>query len=459
MRIPIPFKDLLPIEAVKQLSQLVVQPSLVAALKDAAQKLGLKEPLQPGNIQQILQQAGRWMESVAEPWLRDAKPGLMPGINATGELFSSRWCTHRICSDAIAQLNHLQSRFAETTKLDSQLRNLLVGLTGAQSVLVAPNMSIAMYLVALAGNSSSTPTQWVLPRVDCIRLPQAGNAQGGNIRAILDSAHAPTVEIGTTQDCSSSDFENQLTQAGSTLLLASPNSLVSESRVEHRRRGIAASQHADSRVVEIIMDGSIHDLGELGIASRVIADSWEKCTKLIVVPGDALLGGPECGIVLGTTEAMQAILKVADSVGWHAGSITKAALLRTLEASESLDTWRELPIGASLSISLENLDNRSQRLATQLAASPMLERVEVQRKSCRIGAGVWSGVRMDSSVLKLFPKSVSASALAEQFAAGEIPIWGNVQSDHVELVMRSVEPDEDRLIVKQLCPEVEPQRG
>ena len=65
MRIPIPFKDLLPIEAVKQLSQLVVQPSLVAALKDAAQKLGLKEQLQPGNIQQILQQAGRWMESVA----------------------------------------------------------------------------------------------------------------------------------------------------------------------------------------------------------------------------------------------------------------------------------------------------------------------------------------------------------------------------------------------------------
>ena len=336
-------------------------------------------------------------------------------------------------------LNHLQSRFAETTKLDSQLRNLLVGLTGAQSVLVAPNMSIAMYLVALAGNSSSTPTQWVLPRVDCIRLPQAGNGQGGNVRAILDSAHAPTVEIGTTQDCSSSDFENQLTQAGSTLLLASPNSLVSESRGEHRRRGIAASQHADSRVVEIIMDGSIHDLGELGIASRVIADSWE--------------------IVLGTTEAMQAILKVADSVGWHAGSITKAALLRTLEASESLDTWRELPIGASLSISLENLDNRSQRLATQLAASPMLERVEVQRKSCRIGAGVWSGVRMDSSVLKLFPKALSASSLAEQFAAGEIPIWGNVQSDHVELVMRSVEPDEDRLIVKQLCPEVEPQRG
>ena len=225
MRIPIPFKDFLPIEAVKQLSQLVAQPALVNALKDAAQKLGLKEPLQASNIQQILQQAGRWMESVAEPWLRDSQPGLTPGINATGELFSSRWCTHRICSNAIAQLNHLQSRFAETNKLDSQLRNLLIGLTSAQSVLVVPNMSIAVYLVAQARRSSSKPTQWVLPRVDCVRLPQAGSTQGGNLRTILDSAQARTIEIGTTQDCTPNDFEEAMRVAGSTLLLASPNSL------------------------------------------------------------------------------------------------------------------------------------------------------------------------------------------------------------------------------------------
>ena len=67
MRIPGPFKDLLPVEAVKQLSQLVAQPALISALKDAAQKLGWKDTLQASNIQQILQQTGKWMESVSEP--------------------------------------------------------------------------------------------------------------------------------------------------------------------------------------------------------------------------------------------------------------------------------------------------------------------------------------------------------------------------------------------------------
>ena len=123
MRFPIPFKDFLPVETIKQLSQLVSKPTLVNAMKEAAQKIGIKDPFQAGNIQQILQQAGRWMENASEPWLRNAQPGLLPGINATGELFSSRWCTHRLCNEAISQMNHIESRYAESIKLDQKLRN------------------------------------------------------------------------------------------------------------------------------------------------------------------------------------------------------------------------------------------------------------------------------------------------------------------------------------------------
>ncbi len=188
MRFPIPFRDLLPIEAIKQLSQLVSQPTLVNAIKEAAQKIGLKDQFQSGNIQQILQQAGRWMESVSEPWLRNAQTGLMPGINATGELFSSRWCSHRLCPEAITQMNHLQSRYAETIKLDQQLRNLLIGLTSAQAVVVVPSTTVALYVLALANASAKEPMRWVLPRVDCVRIPQAGAMSGGVWRRLGDAS-------------------------------------------------------------------------------------------------------------------------------------------------------------------------------------------------------------------------------------------------------------------------------
>lgn len=452
MRFPIPFKDLIPVEAIKQLSQLVSQPTLVNAMKEAAQKIGLKDQFQSGNIQQILQQAGRWMESAAEPWLRNAQPGLLPGINATGEFFSNRWCSHRLCSDAIAQMNHLQSHFAETVKLDQQLRNLMIGLTSAQVVAVVPSATLALYVLALADSSTKERARWVLPRVDCVRLPQAGATQGGNVRTILDQANAKTMEIGTNQDCMLNDFEEAFREVGSRLLIASPNSLPAEARLEHRSRGIAAAKQAGAGITEILLDGTIHDLSGLGINGRVIANAWDDGVELIIVPGDALIGGPECGIILGKQAAMESVLKIVDSMGIHASSVTKAALLRTLQASESVEQWRQLPIGASLSTSVENLQNRAERLTTQLVTSPMFERVVVAKKACRIGAGVWSSQRMDSSTIQLFPKSMSPSAMAEMFAAKEVPIWANVQSDHVELVLRSMEPDEDRILIQQLCP-------
>lgn len=453
MRFPIPFKDLLPTETIKQLSQLVSQPTLVNAIKEAAQKIGLKDQFQSGNIQQILQQAGRWMESVTEPWLANSKPGLLPGINATGELFSSRWCSHRISPDAIAQMSHLQSRYSESLKLDQQLRNLLIGLTSAQAIAIVPNTTVALYVLALANASFKEPMRWVLPRVDCIRLPQAGTMQGGNVRTVLDQANVSASEIGTNQDCTLNDFIESLQEKTARLLIASPNSLPAELRIEHRNRALSAAKQTGACVAEILMDGAVHDLTGLGLSSKVIANCWDDGVDLMIVPGDNLLGGPECGIILGKQNSMESVLKIMDAIGLHAGSITKAALLRTLQASESIEQWRQLPIGASLSTSLENLQNRAQRLMAQLAICPSLERASLSSKSCRIGAGIWSSQRLDSSVVQLFPKTLSPSALAEQFAAGEIPIWANVQSDHVELVMRSIEPDEDRLIVQQLCPE------
>ena len=167
------------------------------------------------------------------------------------------------------------------------------------------------------------------------------------------------------------------------------------------------------------MDGSIHDLTGLGLSSKVIANCWDDGVDTIVVPGDALLGGPECGIILGKQQSMESVLKMADALGLHASSITKAVLLRTLQASETYEQWRQLPIGASLSTSLENLQNRAERLVAQLTTIPLFERVSSVRKSCRIGAGIWCSQRLDSVAIQLFPKSLSPSAMADQFADGE----------------------------------------
>ena len=64
MRIPSRLQELIPPAAVKQLMELVGQPSLLGGLRDAAQKLGWKDSWQATNLRDAMQQAKRWVESV-----------------------------------------------------------------------------------------------------------------------------------------------------------------------------------------------------------------------------------------------------------------------------------------------------------------------------------------------------------------------------------------------------------
>ncbi len=86
-----------PSEAMKQVSQWLGNPALNQAIKEAAQKLGIKEVPSAASVQEVLRQAGKWIERTAEPWFANSdsstRRALETGINATGELFHSRWTT------------------------------------------------------------------------------------------------------------------------------------------------------------------------------------------------------------------------------------------------------------------------------------------------------------------------------------------------------------------------------
>ncbi|MFN9434876.1 MAG: hypothetical protein ACK6DC_08055, partial [Planctomycetota bacterium] len=100
MPIP-PFRSLGPSEAIKQLAQWVNQPMLTHALKEAAQKLGVREVPSLASLQELLRQAGRWIDVATDPWSENQAGFFTPGINATGEWFSGRWTGPRFAPDTL----------------------------------------------------------------------------------------------------------------------------------------------------------------------------------------------------------------------------------------------------------------------------------------------------------------------------------------------------------------------
>lgn len=437
-----PFKGFSPSEALKQFTQLVNQPALTNAIKEAAQKLGLNDLNPMANVQEILRQAGRWVESSVEPWSQMDRASLIPGINATGEWFNARWTAPQLSKEVSALPSLVYGSFTQDSAVELQLKKMLLATTGAADALVTPNIASAIFLAAKAYQQSGSVDEIVLPRIHCVRIPSSVSHGGVHVRSIIDAAGIPVTEIGSSTDCQIDDYRRAVGTARSLLIVSSPTA-----HEDCKEEGIRVAREKQSSVLEIALDASIHDLQPYGVPAHAMTRRWQDGPELMILPGQFLLGGPECGIVLGTADAVAKVRALSEQIGMQADRVTLALLCETLRRIESLDGWKQSPIGNTLCTSIENLENRARRIAIQLEVAPSIETIDISKAPCRLGSGNWQSVKLDSAILKLKPRNRTASQFADLLAALPTPIWCNVLSDHVECVLRSIDPSEDHAFI------------
>lgn len=444
MPIP-PFKGFVPSDAIKQLSHWVNQPMWTSALKEAAQKLGIKEISPLANVQEMLRQAGRWMDAAVEPWSTSGIAEWKPGINATGELFHTRWTSPRLPASCAAVAGMLHTSFTEGHCIEASLHKQLLGLTGAADAVVVPNVSLALLLVAKALQVNGRIDQVVLPRMACIRLPTSGTQSGVHVRTLLDASGTRVEEIGSSGDCTAEDYRRALTSDRQMLILASPST-----GDDAREAAIHSARDVSSVVCEVALDGCLHDIPALGNRGMAMTRRWDGGPDLFIVPGQYLLSGPECGIVLGKKDLMVSIRRMAEELGFLCDRVTSGLLLEVLRRSETHEDWSQTPSVAAIATNIENLENRARRIAIQVDGAEWIEKLDVQRQACKLGSGSWQAIKLDSSVIRVFPTGMTSSRLAEELTQHSPPVWSNVLSEHVEIVMRSVEPAEDAVLVHAL---------
>ncbi len=446
-----PFKGFGPSDAMKQLSQWVNQPTITNAIKEAAQKIGITDTSPLANVQEMLRNAGRWVESVVEPWTKSGASELRPGINGTGEWFHSRWTSPRLPTRSASLTALLQSNFTDGHAIDSQLAKELMAATGASDAIVAPNVPIALLLVSKALHEADIASEVILPRSSCVRLPNSASLGGVHVRSVLDASGVRVEEIGSSADCRPEDYRGAVTHAKQLLVLASPQSVD-----DAREAGLARVREVGGLACEIALDGCIHDLPSIGSGVRALSRRWEDGPDLIVVPGQFLLSGPECGIVLGKRDVIATIRKSAEEWGMMCDHVTAAILCHALQNTHNHDQWLQTPTGAALTTSIENLENRARRISVQADVSEHIDRLEVHRQAFKLGTGMWQGIRLESAVLRIYPQNKSPSAFADELVRRKLPVWCNVHTEYLEIVMRSIDPSEDAILVESL---LKPQDG
>jgi L-seryl-tRNA(Ser) seleniumtransferase len=163
------------------------------------------------------------------------------------------------------------------------------------------------------------------------------------------------------------------------------------------------------------------------------------------------VGGPACGIVAGRQEIVERIAAHPLFRSWQLDALRSAALVGTLQVyARGADIRKELPVWQLLDTPLENLRNRAERIAPQLAqAAGVASAVALQTHSPLTAA--LADNNWPSYGIALSASDGNVHALEGRLRAADHPVLGRIDGDRLVLDLRSVCPRQDRQLVEAIA--------
>ncbi|HEX6248613.1 MAG TPA: L-seryl-tRNA(Sec) selenium transferase [Nocardioidaceae bacterium] len=251
---------------------------------------------------------------------------------------------------------------------------------------------------------------------------------GFRIPELVQSVGATLREVGTTNRVRLADYADAIDENTAFVLKVHPSNFV----VEGFTSTVPVAELATLPVPVVADIGSgllaphprLPDEPSASAALRAGAD-------LVTASGDKLLGGPQCGLLLGRAELVEGLRRHPFARALRVDKLTLAALEATL-------TGPPAPVVAALAASAEGLMARAVRIAEDLAAAVPASAVA---STAAVGGGGAPGVEIPSAAV-----SVPAS-LARPLRLGEPPVVGHVERDRLLLDLITVPPGDDDILV------------
>ena len=157
-------------------------------------------------------------------------------------------------------------------------------------------------------------------------------------------------------------------------------------------------------VIDDIGSGALLDFAKYGLKGEPLPkDSLDTGSDAVLFSGDKLMGGPQCGIIVGKKSIIKLIAKHPLTRALRVDKMTLAALSATLTLyRNSEQAEASIPLLRLLNTSQENLENRCRRLAPQLAECREVASAEAIQSTTFLGGGFDSHARASHVVRRYF---------------------------------------------------------
>jgi L-seryl-tRNA(Ser) seleniumtransferase len=401
-----------------------------------------------GGISQRTEQ--QWIDAVASNVQRSDRVSLRRVINATGIVLHTNLGRAPLPKTAIDAIARTAAGFSnlefdiETGKRGSRYTHcvrLLQRLTGAEDALVVNNCAAAMVLVL---NALANKKEVLVSRGELVEI-------GGSFRIpeIMARSGAKLVEVGTTNRTHDDDYRRAITPRTAALVKVHRSNFAIEgftADVSLDRLAFIAAEHG-LPVIHDLGSGLLLSLDDYGLSGEPTASmSLASGASLILMSGDKLLGGPQAGIILGSTSLVAKLRRNPFTRAMRVDKLTLSALEATLRLYlEPARAVVEIPALAMLTAPVATLLARAELIAAHLRRAGIV--VDVVESVASVGGGAFPTTDIASMALS-FSQDVQETEAT--LRAGDPAVIGHVSEGRLLLDLRSVLPDEDETLSRAI---------
>lgn len=391
--------------------------------------------------------AGRTFEfsedRIYERAVEIALGSLRPVVNATGVLLHTNLGRAPLAQEALEAVVRV-GRGYSSLEFDLELGHrgdrhshpvaLLRTLTGAEDALVVNNNAAAL-LLALSALTQGREV--IVSRGELVEI-------GGGFRIpdVLRQSGAKLVEVGTTNKTHLNDYRHAFSAETGAILKVYPSAftIVGFTSEVSLTELVSLKNTSVDFDVPILYDagsGSLLDeFPQESIRARI-----QEGADLVFFSGDKLLGGPQAGIIVGRASWVDRLRRHPLMRALRPDKLTLAALVATLRLW--CDTPEKIPLIRMFRRPLQEIEQRARQLTAALPTSLGAEVIPTQGQ---MGGGAWPTRNIPSFAVAL----AGTNAWAGELRRGSIPTIARVEEGKLLLDLRTVQPEEDVLLLKKL---------
>jgi L-seryl-tRNA(Ser) seleniumtransferase len=380
------------------------------------------------------EQADQFAFEFSQSLLRDV-------INATGVLLHTNLGRAPMSIQTSNRASNLELNMStgERGSRQSTVGKLLALLCGAESAIVVNNNAAAVLLVVAALASSRDVA---ISRGESVEI-------GGNFRIpeVTEQSGARLVDVGTTNRTRLRDYKKAIDKRGNDIAL-----LLKVHPSNYRVSGFVEDtpvRELSSLSVPVAVDigSGLIDSNCPWLESR--APSWlsnepaarqtlDDGAALVMFSGDKLFGGPQCGVIAGRADLVEACAQHPLARALRPSSTTMLAMQSLAISYLGRTATKDIAFWKMATIAASDLQSR----ATKIVAAAKTG--EVCALDSIPGAGSAPGATIDS-----FGIVINGDHLT-RLRMNEPPIIARVKDNKTFLDLRTIQSDDDEIVVRAL---------